>query len=92
MFVSEDGTVTGSVDVSKLDEVKPKTDEAKAQIAALKGEAQAAQAQADRDAERVAEQAAAQAAQLSGEPDKAEAPKAQATKSASRSASSSDKG
>jgi sRNA-binding protein len=39
MFVSEDGTVTGSVDVSKLDEIDPKTDEAKAQIAALKAEA-----------------------------------------------------
>ena len=31
MFVSEDGTVTGSIDVSKLDEIEPKSDEAKAQ-------------------------------------------------------------
>jgi hypothetical protein len=69
MFVSEDGTVTGSIDVSKLDEIEAKTDEAKAQIAALKAEAQAGQEQADADAERVAEQAAAQAAQLTGEQD-----------------------
>jgi hypothetical protein len=41
MEVSEDGTITGSIDVSKLDEIDPKTDEAKAQLAALKAEAQA---------------------------------------------------
>src|SRR5215207_292919 len=68
MFVSEDGTVTGSIDVSKLDEVEPKTDEAKAQLEQLKGEAKAAQEQAARDAERVAEQSAAQDAQLRGSP------------------------
>lgn len=54
MFVSEDGTVTGSIDVSKLDEIKAKTDEAKAQIKALKAERDAGQAQADADADRVA--------------------------------------
>jgi hypothetical protein len=43
MEVSEDGTVTGSIDMSKLDQIKPKTDEAKAQIDALKAEAQAGQ-------------------------------------------------
>lgn len=43
MEISEDGTVTGSIDVSKLDEIKPKTDEAKAQLDALKAEAQAGQ-------------------------------------------------
>jgi len=68
MFVSEDGTVTGSIDVSKLDEVEAKTDEAKAQLEQLKGEAKAAQEQAARDAERLAEQSAAQDAQLRGEP------------------------
>ncbi|HEY3142148.1 MAG TPA: hypothetical protein VGJ86_13515 [Acidimicrobiales bacterium] len=92
MFVSEDGTVTGSIDVSKLDEVEAKTDEAKAQIEALKAERDAGQKLADADADRVAEVHAAQAAQLTGEPAKVEAPKAPATKSAPKSASSSDKG
>jgi sRNA-binding protein len=92
MFVSEDGTVTGSIDASKLDEVEAKTDEAKAQLAALKAERDAGQKLADADADRVAEVHAAQAAQLTGTPDKAEAPKAPAPKSTSKSASSSDKG
>ena len=56
MFVTEDGTVTGSVDVSKLDQVQPKTDEAKAQLGTMKAEAKAGQEQAARDAERLAEQ------------------------------------
>jgi hypothetical protein len=73
MFVSEDGTVTGSVDVSKLGEVEPKTDEAKAQLEVLKAEAQASQEQATRDAERLAEQARAQDAQLRGEGQKSQA-------------------
>jgi hypothetical protein len=68
MFVSEDGTVTGSIDVSKLDEIEPKSDEAKAQLAALKAERDAGQAQAAADAERVAQLHEAQAAQLTGEP------------------------
>jgi multidrug resistance efflux pump len=105
MFVSEDGYVTGSVDVSKLDEIEPKSDEAKARLEQLKAEAKASQEGADADAERLAKLHEAQsipgqvrapvttqAAQPGGEPDKAEAPKAPATKSASKSASSSDKG
>jgi hypothetical protein len=67
MFVSEDGTVTGSIDVSKLDEIEPKSDEAKAQHAALKAERDAGQKLAAADAERVAEVHEAQAAQLTGE-------------------------
>jgi outer membrane murein-binding lipoprotein Lpp len=56
MEVSEDGTVTGSIDVSKLDEIKPKTDEAKAQLDALKAEVTAGQEQVAGDAEAKAEQ------------------------------------
>jgi hypothetical protein len=67
MFVSEDGYITGSVDVSKLDEHKPKSDEAKAQLKALKAERDAGQKQVAADEERVAELHAAQAAQLTGE-------------------------
>jgi len=67
MFVSEDGTVTGSIDVSKLDEIEPKSDEAKAQLEALKAERDAGQKLAAADAERVAELHEAQAAQLTGE-------------------------
>jgi len=65
MFVSKDGTVTGSIDVSKLDEIKPKTDEARAQIDALKAEVKSGQEQSARDAQRLAEQA--DAAELDGE-------------------------
>jgi outer membrane murein-binding lipoprotein Lpp len=67
MFVSEDGYVTGSIDVSKLDEIEPKSDEAKAQLEALKAERDAGQEQAARDAERLAEQSRVQDAQLRGE-------------------------
>jgi hypothetical protein len=49
MIESEDGTVTGSIDVSKLDEIDPKTDEAKAQLAALKAEVAAGQEPAAED-------------------------------------------
>src|SRR5215218_9717957 len=59
-IVSEDGTVTGSVDVNQLDEIEPKTDEAKAQIDALKAEVAQGQEQTQADAARLAEQAAAQ--------------------------------
>lgn len=55
MFISEDGTVTGSVDVSRLGQVEPKTDEAKAQHEALTRELQAGQEQAARDAERASQ-------------------------------------
>jgi predicted TIM-barrel fold metal-dependent hydrolase len=67
MFVSEDGYVTGSIDVSKLDEIEPKSDEARAQLDALKRDAQQGQEQAARDAERLAEQSRVQDAQLRGE-------------------------
>lgn len=38
MFISEDGTVTGSINVEKLKAVKAKTPEAKAQLQALRGD------------------------------------------------------
>ena len=60
MFVSEEGTITGSVDVSKLDEVNPQSDEAKAQLDALKRDARLGQEQSARDAERLAEVSRAQ--------------------------------
>src|SRR5215217_2777772 len=62
-IVSEDGTVTGSIDVSQLDEIEPKSDEAKAQLDALKAERDAGQEQAAKDAEVKAEQERAQQAQ-----------------------------
>ena len=55
MFVSEDGTVTGSVDVSRLGSVEPKGDEAKAQHEALMRDLRAGQEQAERDAERASQ-------------------------------------
>src|SRR5215207_2024053 len=69
MIESEDGTVTGSIDVSRLGEVEPKTDEARAQLDALKGEAQAGQDQANADAQKLAEQFAAQNPQADVPPD-----------------------
>ena len=51
MHVSEDGTVVGSIDVSKLDEIEPKTDEAKAQLEALKAEVASGQPAADTEPE-----------------------------------------
>src|SRR5829696_423631 len=64
MLVSEDGTVTGSVDVSKLDEVEPKTDEAKAQLDQLKADLHAGREQLARDEERLAELSRRQNPQL----------------------------
>jgi hypothetical protein len=63
MIESEDGTVTGSIDVSKLDEIDAKTDEAKAQLDALKADVQRGQGQATKDAEAKAEQERAQSAE-----------------------------
>ena len=40
MFISEDGTVTGSVDVSKINELKPKSEEAKGLVDQLKRDAE----------------------------------------------------
>lgn len=54
MDVSEDGTVTGSIDVNALDEIDPKTPEAEAQIAALKAQAAVTEEQ-DKEAEKAAE-------------------------------------
>jgi multidrug efflux pump subunit AcrA (membrane-fusion protein) len=76
MFISEDGTVTGSIDVSKLDEIEPKSDEARAQHAALKAERDAGQEQAARDAERLAELSRRQNPQLRTDEERAEAEKA----------------
>ena len=63
MFVSEDGYVNGSIDNSKLDEVKAKTPEAKARLEQLKAERDAANAGADADAERLAKLHEAQSIQ-----------------------------
>ena len=82
MFISEDGTVTGSIDVSKLDELEPKSDEAKAQIEALKAERDAGQKLAAADADRVAAVHEAQAAQLRGESAKADQDQAAKDKAA----------
>jgi hypothetical protein len=54
MFETEEGYLTGSIDVSKLDTVKPKSDEAKAQLEALKRENQAGRDALARQAEAVA--------------------------------------
>jgi sRNA-binding protein len=51
MDVSEDGTVTGSIDVNALGEVEAKTDEAKAQLEQLKAQAKAGNEEADKAAE-----------------------------------------
>ena len=51
MDVSEDGTVTGSIDVNQLNEVDAKTDEAKAQLEALKAQVKAGNEEADKAAE-----------------------------------------
>jgi hypothetical protein len=74
MLESEDGTVTGSIDVSKLDEIDPKTDEAKAQLDALKAEVQAGQPEEPAEPEPTEE--AAEAEPEKAEPAAEEAPKA----------------
>lgn len=60
MFESEDGTVTGSIDRSKLGDLNPKTDEAKEQVERLRAENEAADKESAAAAERSAELAAAQ--------------------------------
>ena len=62
-IVSEDGTVVGSIDVNQLDEIDPKTDEARAQLETLKAERDAGQEQAVVDADAKAAQERAQAEQ-----------------------------
>jgi sRNA-binding protein len=83
MDVSEDGTVTGSIDVNQLNEIDPKTDEAKAQIDALKADAAAAQEQANADA---------QARGVSPAPADAKSDDKAPAKKAAASHSSTDKG
>jgi hypothetical protein len=65
MFVSEDGTVTGSIDHSKLPEVEPKTDEAKAQVQTLLDERAAGEAVVAAEQARLAAAADAQNPALS---------------------------
>jgi regulator of protease activity HflC (stomatin/prohibitin superfamily) len=60
MIVNEDGSVTGSINAAQLDDVEPKSDEARAQLEQLKAERDAAAEQADADAARLAEVHAAQ--------------------------------
>jgi parvulin-like peptidyl-prolyl isomerase len=89
MDVSEDGTVTGSIDVAALGDVDPKTDEAKAQHAALKAEAKAAEDLAKE------QKAAAESEAKAAEQAKADEPKPDdktPAKKAAPSHSSTDKG
>jgi hypothetical protein len=65
MFVSEDGTVTGSIDHSKLPDVEPKTDEAKAQVQTLLDERAAGEAVVAAEQARLAAAADAQNPALS---------------------------
>lgn len=60
MNVSEDGTVTGSIDRAQLEQIEPKTDEARAQVDALLAQHQAGEEQAAADAQRLLDAAAAQ--------------------------------
>jgi uncharacterized glyoxalase superfamily metalloenzyme YdcJ len=76
MFVSEDGTVTGSIDVARLDEIEAKTPEAKAQLEALKRERDAGREQVARDEERLADLHRRQNPQLRTDDERAEAEKA----------------
>ena len=55
MIENEDGGVTGSIDNARLNELDPKTDEAKAQIDALKAAAAEGQEQTQADSERLNE-------------------------------------
>jgi hypothetical protein len=73
MFVSEDGYVTGSIQVDKLDEIEPKSDEAKARLEQLKAERDAGREQVARDEERLAEIARRQNPQLRTAEERAEA-------------------
>lgn len=73
MFISEDGTITGSIDVSRLDEVEPKSDEARAQLDALKAERDAVAEQSARDAERAAELSRRQNPSLRSDEERAKA-------------------
>jgi hypothetical protein len=54
MFVSEDGYVSGSIQVDKLDEIEAKSPEAKARLELLKAERDAGREQVAQDEERLA--------------------------------------
>lgn len=60
MFISEDGTVTGSINVEKLKAVKAKTPEAKAELKALRGELEPLEAPEVETIDEAPEQAADQ--------------------------------
>lgn len=68
MFVSEDGTITGSINRALLDQVEPKTPEAKAQLDALRRDIQLGEEQAAADAQRLADAAVAQSPWLAEAP------------------------
>jgi outer membrane murein-binding lipoprotein Lpp len=87
MFVSEDGTITGSIQVDKLDEIKAKTPEAKAQLDALKRDRDAGQAEVAAHAERVAEIHRRQHPELRTDEERAEAEKAEQQRQSGTSSS-----
>ena len=70
MDVNEEGFVTGSVDVSKLDEIDPKSDEAKAQVEALKAQRDAG-LEAEKEQQKAADEAAKAAEESSKQQQKA---------------------
>jgi colicin import membrane protein len=76
MFISEDGTITGSIQVDKLDDVEAKTPEAKAQLEQLKAERDAGREQVVRDEERLAELSRRQSPHLRTDEERAEAEQA----------------
>lgn len=59
MIESEDGTVTGSIDRARLEQIEPKTPEAQEQVDALLAAHRAGEEQVVVDAQRLAEAAAA---------------------------------
>jgi hypothetical protein len=76
MFVSEDGTVVGSVNADELDNVKAKTPEAQAALDRLKAERDAGREQVARDEERAAEMSRQQNPQLRSDEERSETEKA----------------
>jgi len=72
MLVSEDGTVTGSIDATKLHEVEPKTPEAQAQLDQLKADLDVGREQVARDEARLLELSRRQNPQLRTDEQRAE--------------------